>query len=348
MAEQKDSDIFNETVSINNRRYLGNKYKLLPFISEVIEKECMDDISSFADIFAGTGSVSTLFYNKEIITNDLLYSNYISNLAWFGALKYDYNKIVEYIKEYNNINSNQENYVSINFSNTYFSRKDCLKIGYIREDIENKYNANLINERERAILITSLIYAMDRIAHTCGHYDAYIKDGNYQNSLELYIPLVNNNNNIHNKNYNLDANELVKNIYADLIYIDPPYNSRQYSGAYHLLENIAMWQKPAVYGTAKKMDRKNIQSKYCTRQAGEVFRDLINNISARYILFSYNNMSSKGSDRSNARISDDDIVEILQSKGKLKIFSTDFKAFSTGKSKINDHKERLFFCECIK
>lgn len=51
---------------------------------------------------------------------------------------------------------------------------------------------------------------------------------------------------------NLDANEFIKNVKADLVYIDPPYNSRQYCDAYHLLENVDEWNKPKVYGVAKK------------------------------------------------------------------------------------------------
>ena len=67
-----------KTSLINNRRYLGNKYKLLPFITKVVSEEC-GDIQSIADIFAGTGAVSSAFTDKIIITNDLMYSNYICN-----------------------------------------------------------------------------------------------------------------------------------------------------------------------------------------------------------------------------------------------------------------------------
>ena len=63
-----------KTSLINNRRYLGNKYKLLSFITKVVDKEC-SDIQSIADIFAGTGAVSSAFTDKIIITNDLMYSN---------------------------------------------------------------------------------------------------------------------------------------------------------------------------------------------------------------------------------------------------------------------------------
>ena len=65
---------------INNRRYLGNKYRLLPFITNVISNEC-GHFSSFADVFAGTGAVSSAFIDKKIITNDILYSNYLCHLT---------------------------------------------------------------------------------------------------------------------------------------------------------------------------------------------------------------------------------------------------------------------------
>ena len=97
-------------------------------------------------------------------------------------------------------------------------------------------------------------------------------------------------NNINNEQYNTDTNELVKKIEADLVYIDPPYNSRQYCDAYHLLENVACWKKPDVEGTARKMDRSHLKSDYCTRSAPKAFEDLIDNIKAKYILVSYNNM----------------------------------------------------------
>ena len=70
-----------------------------------------------------------------------------------------------------------------------------------------------------------------------------------------------------------------------------------------------------------------MKSRYCTQSATEAFEDLIKNINARYILFSYNNMATKGNGRSNAKISDEDIMRILQSKGTVKVFSENYKAF---------------------
>ncbi len=339
------ADTVYKTSLINNRRYLGNKYKLLPFITRVVESEGLV-FDSIADIFAGTGAVSSAFMEKEIITNDLMYSNYIANFAWFGAETYDPQTIIEAIVAYNALEDCGENYMTDNFADTYFSRDDCSKIGFIREDIERKFKNQEINSRERAILITSLLYAMDKIAKTCGHYDAYRKGAVFDSALELAVPLAEVKNNPHNRCYNEDANQLVKRITADLVYIDPPYNSRQYCDTYHLLENVARWEKPEVFGVAKKMDRSALKSKYCTSDAPAAFEDLVSNIRAKYILLSYNNMAEKGNGRSNAKISDKDILRILKAKGKVKFFSEDYKAFTAGKSEIADNAERLFLCEC--
>ena len=334
-----------KTTKINNRRYLGNKYKLLPFIKIVVENECKN-INTVADIFAGTGAVASAFTDKKLITNDIMYSNYICHVAWFSNEEYSEDKIINLITGYNNLFVIEDNYMSNNFSNTYFSLDDCRKIGYIRQDIEDKYNADEINERERALLITSLLYAMDRIANTCGHYDAYRQGVHFEKNLELYVPKPESNLNENNVCYNMDTNKLVPEIEADLVYIDPPYNSRQYCDAYHLLENVARWNKPEVFGVAKKMDRTDLKSDYCTSKATASFENLISSIHAKYILLSYNDMANKGNDRSNAKISDEDIMRILRKKGEVKVFAEDYKAFSTGKSDIKTNQERLFLCIC--
>ena len=212
-----------KTTKINNRRYLGNKYKLLDFIKSTIAAECQG-INTVADIVGGTGSVACAFTEKNLITNDILYFNYICHVAWFGSQKYNEPKIEALVCYYNLAQPQEENYMSENFSDTFFSAADCRKIGFIREDIEKRYNAGEINARERAILITSLLYAMDKIANTCGHYDAYIKGATFEKHLELTLPLASNENNKNNQCYNEDANRLVERIEADSVYTDPHYN----------------------------------------------------------------------------------------------------------------------------
>lgn len=192
-----------KSTAINNRRYLGNKYKLLPFITKVVNKNC-HDINIFADLFAGTGAVSSAFIDKTIIANDILYSNYICNLAWFSSQKFDIGKLKSIITAYNSIQTNELNYMSENFANTFFSSEDCSKIGVVRENIEQQFNAGEINERERALLITSLLYAMDKIANTCGHYDAYRQGVDFDKHLEMYYPNASNENWLENFCYNED------------------------------------------------------------------------------------------------------------------------------------------------
>lgn len=334
-------------ISINNRRYIGSKFRMIDFIKETMKKEKIE-YSSFLDLFGGTGIVGDFFNDQKtkVYVNDLLKSNYISYLAWFGSEKIDKNKIKRYIDKYNSLTVLKDNYFSLNFSNTYFSEENCKKIGFIREDIEENYTNNNLNIRERAILITSLLYAMDKIANTVGHYDAYRKKGDLNKKLELcMLDLKSNTNNKNNKIFNEDSNELVRNLKADVVYIDPPYNSRQYSDAYHLLENVTMWEKNEVHGVAKKMEQNGIRSKYCSVSAPLVFKDLIENIDAKYIIVSYNNMGKKGAGRSQAKISDEDIINTLGKKGKVKVYETDFKEFNTGKTHIENHKERLFVCK---
>lgn len=343
--EERKVEPMYKTTKINNRRYLGNKYKLLPFITRVVNEEC-SSINTVADIFAGTGAVASAFTDKKIITNDIMYSNYICHVAWFSSEYYSEEKVADLIMFYNEIEIEEDNYMSENFADTYFSLTDCRKIGFIRQDIEDRYREGYINTRERAMLITSLLYAMDKIANTCGHYDAYRQGVEFEKHLELSVPQPENNLNENNTCYNMDTNELVKNIEADLVYIDPPYNSRQYCDLYHLLENIARWDKPEVFGVAKKMDRTALKSDYCTKKATAAFEQLVDSIRAKYILLSYNNMAGKGNDRSNAKISDNDIMRILQKKGRVKVFSEDYKAFSAGKSDIKGNLERLFLCIC--
>lgn len=339
-------NIYNGGLLINSRRYLGAKTKLVPFIEYIVKSEC-GDFKVFSDIFGGTGVVGYAFNreNNKIIINDILYSNYISYQTWFGNGIYNKKKIEKLINEFNSIEVKEDNYVSENFGGCYFTIENARKIGYVRETIDNMKSE--LTERENAILITSLLYAADKVANTCGHYDAFRRKLDAKQRLELQMPIINDLNNKHNEIYREDANELVKKISSDITYIDTPYNSRQYADAYHLLENIALWQKPKVEGVAKKMiDRSNIKSKYCTVKAPSAFSNLIENLDTKYILVSYNNMASKGNGRSNAKISDEEILETLNKKGKVKIFDTDFQYFTTGKTKLTDHKERVFVCKC--
>jgi len=264
----------NNTFQLQNRRYLGNKYKLLGFIEDIVAEKC-NGIKSFCDIFAGTGVVGERFNKPEIkiISNDFLFTNYICLKAFLGTNSPIQN-ITDKIDILNSLKTDQDNYFSKYFGNTYFSLENARKIGAIREEIERIAET----EEEKNILTCSLIYAVDKVANTVGHYDAFRKDLDMMQSLKLLAPNVDHLNNENNEIYKKDANILIRKIVCDVLYIDPPYNSRQYSDAYHLLENLAEWKKPNVEGVAKKMDRSHIKSSYCLKNATQAFEDLISRI----------------------------------------------------------------------
>ena len=193
-------------------------------------------------------------------------------------------------------------------------------------------------------MISALLYSMDKISNTVGHYESFLnKEPEYKNLKISYMNIKKYN--AKSYIYNEDANNLVKKIKVDVMYIDPPYNARQYANFYHLLENVAEWKKPKVYNKAKKMERKNIMSEYCKANAKAVFEDLIKNIDAKYIIVSYNNTYKAKSTSSVNSITYEDMVKILEKKGKLKIYETDYKFFNSGKTNLDKHKERLFICK---
>jgi len=337
-----------DTFQIHNRRYMGSKKKLLNFIEKSIQEQ-IGEYKSFLDIFSGTGVVGHHFNNdsSNIFTNDLLYSNYISNNAFLSEEEFDYNKIDNLICEFNSLKG-KENYFSKNYGNKFFSMEVSKKIGSIREKIEKLYKNEKLNLKEKSILITSLMYASDKIANTCGHYDAYREKCDFKEGFILKHLDIFHNKNIGNKCFNSDANNLFENIenQLDIVYADPPYNSRQYSSSYHLLENLARWNKPETEGkTSKMINRKKLNSNYCYKNAINSFEKLVNTVNAKYFILSYSNMGIKGNERSNAKMEDKDIIRILEKKGDLIIKSENHSVFSTGKSNINNHKERLFICK---
>jgi adenine-specific DNA-methyltransferase len=330
---------------LQNRRYLGNKYKLLGFIEDIISEKC-GSVNSFCDIFAGTGVVGKRFNSPDIkiISNDFLYSNYACIQAFMGVSKDLQKNIFKKIEYLNNLSSDKENYFSEHFGGTYFTEKNAKKIGAIREEIDRITE----DEDEKSILTCSLVYAVDKIANTVGHYDAFRKKLDMLQPIKLLIPKIDYSHNANNEIYKEDANVLIRRIYCDVLYIDPPYNSRQYSDSYHLLENLVEWKKPEVVGIGKKMDRSHIKSDYCLKNATRAFADLIKNADCKHILLSYNNTGDSKDGRSNARMNDDEILHTLNEKGDVEIFEKDYKAFTTGKSNGEDNAERIFYCKVTK
>lgn len=332
--------------NLENRRYIGNKNKLMNWISGLLEEYTTGN--TFFDVFAGTGTVSKYIlpkYNK-IILNDFLFSNNVIFKAFFEKKNYDKNKILDYQHLFQEIkiNSEDDNYFVDNYGGKFFSEHDAKIIGEIRTKIAN---ANDLNEKERAILLASLIYSLDKIANTVGHYDAYRKKENIKNKFifELINPLDTSGKEI--EIYREDSNKLVRNIFADIAFIDPPYNSRQYSRFYHLLENIVKWDKPALEGIAMKPPVENM-SEYSKTKAPEIFDDLIKNLKAKYIVVTYNNTYKSKSNSSKNKITHEQILHSLNNIGNTQTFEIPFQFFNAGKTYLKDHKEFVFITEVRK
>lgn len=324
---------------LHNRRYIGNKYKLIEWIFSILDKECKG--KSFTDIFAGTGVVAAVAskHFDEVILNDFLFSNHAIYQAFFGTGAWNQDKIINIIKNYNNINGEDldENYFSINFGGKFFSKDSAKIIGFIRENIEeNKKN---LTEREYHMLISSLLYSVDKIANTVGHYDAYFKKESVEDKFFMrpIDPIEVKSASI----FREDANSLAKRIQTDIVYIDPPYNSRQYSRFYHVLETLTKWDKPKLHGVALKPEPENM-SDYCRVSAKDRFAELVNDINAKYLVVSYNNTYDSKSNSSQNKITLEEIKNILTKRGKTKIFEKDYRHFNAGNTDFNNHKEYLF------
>ena len=345
----------NSHFDINNRKYLGSKNRLLDFLEKVIVQNTSKKIGVFVDIFSGTGVVANRFrkFSKKIIANDILFSNFVINKVFLNSTKNNVKlcRVEKIIKQLNGLKF-KKGYCYKNFGDTYFTKENAGLIDAIRERIEILKNNKTITNQEYYVLLTSLLFAVDKIANTVGQYDAYLKhigktsydkngrhlsDSNIYKKIELKIPIIIFDGN--NKVFNTDANKLIKEIKCDVLYLDPPYNHRQYVDSYHLLENIIRWEKPVVFGKTKKFQRDNLKSKYSKKgHAIYAFEDLINNAKCKHIFLSYNNEGI---------IPDEEIIRILKNKGELKIYKMQYKIFGNGagQSKKRPITERVFYCK---
>jgi adenine-specific DNA-methyltransferase len=184
-----------------------------------------------------------------------------------------------------------------------------------------------------------LIYSLDRIANTVGHYDAYFK----KNLIEdrFFMKPIEPSSRKNFKIFREDSNLLVKKIPTEIAYIDPPYNSRQYSRFYHVLETLTKWDRPKLFGTALKPAVENM-SDYCTVKAGQRLYQLVTDLNAKYIVVSYNNTYNSKSNSSKNKISLEEIERILKNKGETKIFEKKHQHFNAGNTDFDNHKEYLF------
>jgi len=326
--------------SLESRRYIGCKAKLSDWIFKLIS-ENTSDVHSFCDIFAGTGVVAhrALGIYDRVIVNDFLFSNNVMYKAFFGDGEWNKGKVSKLITAFNKVNAKKlrENYFSKNFGGKFFDDDTARVVGYIRGWLQR--NRKKLTDKEYAVLLASLIYSIDRQANTMGHFDAYIKKEIVAHPFEMHMIDAKSYSGV--EIFQKDANQLSRKIHVDLTYLDPPYNSRQYSRFYHVYENLVQWKKPKLYGTALKPKEENM-SDYCRSNALNVFTDLVSHIDSRYLVVSYNNTYKSKSSSSANKIKLEDIERVLNMCGETKVFSHQYNPFNAGKTEFDDHKEYLF------
>lgn len=329
--------------SLESRRYIGCKTKLVDWIFGLINEQT-HDIHSFCDIFAGTGVVAhrALQTYERVVVNDFLHSNNIMYRAFFAPTEWNKEKVQNIIEDFNSVNPDiiRDNYFSKNFGGKYFYNDTAKIVGFIRERLK-KMQANL-TDKEYAVLMASLIYSIDRHANTMGHFDAYHHKAPAAHLFAMKMIEVESFDGV--EIHQEDANLLARSIDVDLTYLDPPYNSRQYSRFYHVYENLVQWKKPQLYGTALKPKEENM-SDYCRNAAFTAFTDLVSHIRSRYLVVSYNNTYHAKSTSSENKIKLEQLEEVLNKCGNTQVFSHEFKAFNSGKTEFDDHREYLFITE---
>ncbi|AND78548.1 Dam family site-specific DNA-(adenine-N6)-methyltransferase [Streptococcus pantholopis] len=284
-------------------RYIGSKKLLLSEIKEMLDKHLFGGEEIFLDLFAGTNVVGNFFKPYfTIYSNDTLYFNYIkaktvienNSYLHFNALKkIGINNPLEYLQQLEGMSGYYTNNYSPAGNSMYLTQENARKIDSIREQIEKwKAEKLLLNEYEYFYLLNCLIEAIPYVSNITGTYGAFLKhwDKRALNPLTLTEETIIFNNYRKNKAFHQDANELVKQIKADIVYIDTPYNSRQYASNYHLLENVALHHKPELKGVTKIFDWQSLKSDYSTKtRAANAMENLIANIDSTHIILSYNN-----------------------------------------------------------
>lgn len=327
-------------------KYIGNKTRLLNFINDSIIKEKLPQKGTFIDIFGGTGSVGKYFKNKKykIIANDFMTYSYIAQFVSIkinaipGFTKISQNGISSVLQELNSITP-KSGYIFDNFAPSgrekrqYFSDKNARKIDAVRDKIGNWRNDNLLSDEEYYILVYSLIDAADYVANISGTYGAYLKIWRSMalKELELKIPDITNND-LKNEVFQEDANSLIKKISGDILYLDPPYNERQYAPNFHLLETLAVWDKQKLVGKTGQRDYSKKKSAYSQKTKSIIaFEDLIVSANTKYIILSYNNEGI---------IPRDEILRILNNKGKVSEYTTDYRRFRTERDHMKRHYKK--------
>jgi len=341
-------------------RFIGCKNNILSNIYDFIKKKNIAG-KTFCDIFSGTTCVATFFKDKDykVISNDALYFSYVLQKAYIENNKYpsfaklsnnlniedrENNKIapLKTIINYLNNLEGRKGFIYKNYSHEgtakkkarrmYFSGENASKIDAIRQKIEEWDKKKLLAKNEYFILLASLIEAVPFVSNISGTYGAFLKhwDPRARKKLTLSVPKIYSNKS-NNKAYNVDGVKLAKNTKCDILYLDPPYNNRQYVPNYHVLETIALYDNPLVKGVTGMRDYQKQKSQFCRREtAKNALRDIAQNGKYKHLILSYNNEGI---------MQDSDIKEALSTVGNVEKEFIEYRRFKSHNRGNNNHKK---------
>jgi len=315
--------------------YIGSKLKLSDFI-EASVRETAGDIEDavFCDIFAGTGIVGRRFKPlcKKVISNDIEYYSYVLNRNYIGnSADFEQKGLIDELNGLEGV----EGFVYRHYSlgghgeRQYFSDANAKKIDAIRQKIEAWREQGSVDEDQYFFLLASLIESADKVANTASVYGAYLKQlkRSAQRVLVLEAAGFDTVGDGHEV-YQEDANGLIGRISGDILYMDPPYNQRQYGANYHMLNTIARYDTFTPRG--KTGLREYARSDYCKKSVVlERFEALIREADFHYIFLSYNNEGLMQSQ---------EVEAIMSRYGRYRLATTGYQRFKADKTENRNHK----------
>ena len=329
--------------------YIGSKQSLLPFIEQIYDQVAGDDEGTFCDLFAGTGAVGRQFKRRglRVIANDIQYYAYVLNKAYleihtpprFAALRKEFRGAIERsglaadspvqdVLNFVNRLPGKAGFISRHYSpignRFYYTTENAERADRIRQSLERWRKAGLLSDQEYFYILCSLLEAIDQVANTASVYGAYLKrfKKSAQKPLQLkpldLSPRVNGC-----RVYREDATALIKKIRCDVLYLDPPYNHRQYGANYHVLETIAAYDSPQIQGVTGL--RAYTPSLYCWAKTAKIeLASLIACARARHILISYNDEGI---------MSLDEVQSALRMRGTPQLYRTSYSRFKADKGR---------------